>query len=268
MKAIILAAGYATRLYPLTKNMPKALLPIAGRPMLDWFYENLVQTGRFDGVYVVSNHRYYEPFCLWAQKAREQWPDMPLEVLDDGTKDETERLGAVGDVRFAIEKAGIDDDVMVAASDNFITFSLEGFLAEFERTGRDTLLAWHMLDYEDRKNMAIATLDETGRVTRLHEKPDEPETDIAIFAIYLYRRDTLPLIGRFLDEGNNGDSPGRFPAWLYTRKDMQVWFYPGECVDIGTKTHLEAVRERFPDEQSVRDVMVRYSPHRPPKRSI
>lgn len=257
MKAIILAAGYATRLYPLTKNTPKALLPIAGRPMLDWFYDNLAQTGRFDGVYVVSNSRYYEPFCRWADEARKKWPEIPLEVLDDGTKDETERLGAVGDVRFAIEKAGIDDDVMVAASDNFITFSLDGFLAEFERTNCDTLLAWHMPDYEDRKNMAIATLDETGKVVRLHEKPAEPETDIAIFAIYLYRRDTLPMIGQFLDEGNNGDSPGRFPAWLYTKKDMRVWFYPGECVDIGTRAHLEEVHQRFPDEQAVRSVMVK-----------
>ncbi len=257
MKAIILAAGYATRLYPLTKNTPKALLPIAGRPMLDWFYENLVETGKFDGAYVVSNHRYYEPFCRWAEEARKKWPSVPLEVLDDGTKDETERLGAVGDVRFAIEHAGIDDDVMVAASDNFITFPLDGFIAEFERTGRDTLLAWHMPDYEDRKNMAIATLDETGKVVRLHEKPSEPETDIAIFAIYLYNRASLPLIGQFLDEGNNGDSPGRFPAWLYTRRDMGVWFFPGECVDIGTKAHLEEVHERFPDEEAVRKVMVK-----------
>lgn len=257
MKAIILAAGYATRLYPLTQNTPKALLPIAGRPMLDWFYENLAETGRFDGAYVVSNHRYYDAFCRWAENARAQWPNIPLEVLDDGTKDETERLGAVGDIRFAIEKAGIDDDVMVAASDNFITFSLEGYLKEFERTGRDTLLAWHMPDYEDRKNMAIATLNEEGRVLKLAEKPAEPETDIAIYAIYLYKRDTLPMIGRFLDEGNSGDSPGRFPAWLYTRKEMRVWFYPGECVDIGTFAHLEEARRRFPDEKAVRGAMVR-----------
>ena len=257
MKAIILAAGYATRLYPITKNTPKALLPIAGRPMLDWFYDNLAETGRFDGVYVVSNSRYYEPFCRWAETARERWPQISLEVLDDGTKDENERLGAVGDVRFAIDKVGIDDDVMVAASDNFITFSLEGFLAEFEKTGCDTLLAWHMQDYEDRKSMAIATLDETSRVVRLHEKPAEPETDIAIFAIYLYRRDTLPMIGQFMDEGNNGDSPGRFPTWLYTKKDMRVWFFPGACVDIGTHAHLAEVHERFPDEEAVRKVMVR-----------
>ncbi len=256
MKAIILAAGYATRLYPLTKNMPKALLEIAGRPMLDWFTENLVATGRVDGAVVVSNHRYYEKFCDWAEKARGRWPGFPIQVLDDGTRGEDERLGAVGDIRFALENAGIDEDVIVAASDNFITFPLEGMLADFERHGRDTLMACHMADEADRKNMAIATLDADGRVVRLREKPEEPETDIAVYAVYIYRRDTLPLIGQFLDEGNNGDSPGRFPAWLHSRKEMRVWFFPGECIDIGTHAHLDAVRERFPDEAAVRAAMV------------
>ncbi len=256
MKAIILAAGYATRLYPLTKNMPKALLEIAGRPMLDWFTENIVATGRVDGAVIVSNHRYFEYFCAWAEGARRRWPNFPIEVLDDGTRGEDERLGAVGDIRFALEKAAIDEDVMVAASDNFITFSLDGMLDEFQRHGRDTLLACHMADEEGRRSMAIATLDGEGRVVRLAEKPERPETDIAVYAIYCYRRDTLPLIGRFLDEGNNGDSPGRFPAWLYSRREMRVWFFPGECIDIGTPANLDAVRLRFPDEAAVRAAMV------------
>ena len=256
MKAIILAAGYATRLYPLTKNMPKALLEIAGRPMLDWFVENVVQTGRVDGAVIVSNHRYYDRFCAWAERARERWPRFAIEVLDDGTRGEDERLGAVGDIRFALEKAGIDEDVMVAASDNFITFPLDGLFADYAAHGRDTLIACHMADENDRRNMAIATLDADRRVVRLAEKPDEPETDIAVYAIYIYRRDTLPLIARFLDEGNNGDSPGRFPAWLYSRREMRVWFFPGECIDIGTHAHLEAIRARFPDEAAVRAAMV------------
>lgn len=255
MKAIILAAGYATRLYPLTRNTPKALLEIGGRPMLSRLYDNMAASGRFDEVYIVSNHRYYEAFRLWAETASREHPEISIKVFDDGTRDENERLGAVGDIQFAIEKAGCDDDVMVAASDNFITFPLSSFLADFERHGRDTLLAWHMPDAEDRKNMAIAELDDEGRVIDLEEKPAEPRTDIAIYAIYIYRRDTLPMIKQFLAEGNNGDSPGRFPAWLYKRKEMRVWFYPGECIDIGTKAHLDAVRERFPDEDAVRAAM-------------
>lgn len=253
MKAIILAAGYATRLYPLTKNTPKALLSIGGRPMLSWFIDNLLDTGRFDGIYIVSNHRFFEAFTLWAAELTARRPEANVKVLDDGTRDENERLGAVGDIRFAIESERIDDDVLVAASDNFITFSLSGMLSDFARHGKDTLLAWHMADYEDRKNMAIATLDGEGRVIRLREKPADPETDIAIYAIYCYRRDTLPLISRFLDEGSNGDSPGRFPAWLYTKKEMRVWFFPGECVDIGTPANYAEIQERFPNEAAVRE---------------
>ncbi len=256
MKAIILAAGYATRLYPITRDVPKALLEIGGRPMLDWFFDNMAASGRFDGAYLVSNSRYYPAFLDWAEKAAVRHPELPVKVLDDGTGNEQERLGAVGDIAFAIEKAKIDDDIMVAASDNFITFGLDGFLSAFEETGRDTLLAWHMPDAEDRKNMAIAVLDANGNIMDLEEKPQEPKTDIAIYAIYLYRRDTLPLFREFLDTGANGDSPGRFPAWLYKRKEMRVWFYPGECIDIGTKAHLEAVRERFPDEAAVHRAML------------
>lgn len=251
MKAIILAAGYATRLYPLTKTMPKALLPIGGRPMLTWFYENLAATGAFDGVVLVTNERYHAAFLRWGEEARSRFPQLPLTILSDGTKGEEERLGAMGDVQFALEHAHIDDDVLLAASDNFITFSLAGFVKEFARTGRDTLLAWHMPDYEDRKNMAIATIDETGKVLRLHEKPEKPETDIALFALYLYTRQSMGMLSQFLSEGNNGDSPGRYPAWLYSRRDMGVWFFPGECVDIGTPAHLEAVGQRFACEEDV-----------------
>ena len=256
MKAIILAAGYATRLYPLTKNTPKALLEIAGRPMLDRFYDNLCEAHRVDHAYIVSNHRYVQAFESWAEKARTAHPETALTIVDDGTADENERLGAVGDILYAIRQENIDDDIIVAASDNFITFPLKSFFEAYDACGKDMLLAWHMPDYEDRKNMAIATLDENGTVIQLDEKPAEPKTDIAIYAIYIYRRDTLPYIARFLEEGNNGDSPGRFPAWLYSRKEMRTWFYTGECIDIGTLDHLTAVRERFPDEESVRRVLI------------
>lgn len=220
--------------------------------MLSWFMDNLLDTGRFDGAYIVSNHRFYGAFCRWAEDIRKRRPDANVKVLDDGTRDETERLGAVGDIRFAIESERIDDDVLVAASDNFITFSLSGMLEDFDSHGKDTLLAWHMADPVERRNMAIATLDETGRVTTLREKPADPETDIAIYAIYCYRRDTLPLIPRFLDEGNNGDSPGRFPAWLHSKKEMRVWFFPGECIDIGTPANYAEIQKRFPDEAAAR----------------
>ena len=245
MKAIILAAGYAVRLYPLTKDRPKALLPIGGRAMLDFLMDEIATVPEIDEAFVVANSRFAGQFADWADGARTRYPDLKIEVLDDGTDTNENRLGAVGDVRFALDRRNIDDDVLVAASDNFFTFPLNDFVDEFRRHGRDTLLGSHLGWSDELKRFGIATLDENGRVLTLTEKPENPLSDIAIFALYLYRRDTLPLIRQYLDEGNDPDAPGHFPEWLHRRRDVRAYLFRGECIDIGTPASYEEIRRRF-----------------------
>ncbi len=245
MKAIVLAAGYAMRLYPLTKDRPKALLPIGGRAMLDYLMDGIASIPEIDEVYIVSNSRFAAQFGAWAEDARRRYAHLSIDVLDDGTDSNDNRLGAVGDIRFALEQKRIDDDVLIAASDNFFTFPLNDFVDDFRRHGRDTLLGAHLGWTEELKRFAVATLDGEGRVTSLIEKPSEPASDIAIYALYLYRRDTLPLIFQYLDAGNDPDAPGHFPEWLYRRRDLRVYRFTGECIDIGTPEAYREICERY-----------------------
>lgn len=235
MKAIVLAAGYAMRLYPLTKDRPKALLPIGGRAMMDYLIDQIAEISEIDEVFLVSNHRFATQFRQWAEAAPAVWPRLTFHVLDDGTDSNETRLGAVGDIQFALEQGEIDQDVLIAASDNFFTFSLDEFVDTFRRFACDTILGKHLGEGSpDLKRFAVAQIDASGRVTSLVEKPQQPQSDIAVYALYLYRQDTLPLIRQYLAEGNNPDAPGHFPEWLYPRKRVQLHLFEGECVDIGT----------------------------------
>lgn len=247
MKAVILAAGYATRLYPLTKDRPKALLDIGGRTILDHLMAQIAGTGAIDGAHIISNHKFYPQFAEWAQSAAEEnrYAGIDIKVWNDGTSSEEDRLGAVGDIWFGIQAGGIDDDILVAASDNFFTFPLKLFVDDFISHGRDTILAQEFTDMELIKRFAVATLDDRGRVLGLVEKPSEPPTNIGVYALYLYRRDTLPLIGQYLSEGNPPDAPGHFPEWLYERREVRAYLFEGECVDIGTPESYSEAQERF-----------------------
>lgn len=247
MKALILAAGYATRLYPLTKDRPKALLPIAGRPIVDYLLEQLATLPELDEVHVVSNHRFIDAFAQWADQIHTEgrYPGLTIRVWDDGTTSDEDKLGAVGDIQFVLDRAGIQDDLLVAAADNFFTFPLKLFYDAFKEHGCDTLCATRLSDQEALKRFAVATLDGVGRVTALVEKPQVPPTDIAVYALYLYRRDTLPLIRTYLDEGNSPDAPGHFPEWLYPKKEVRAYLFEGECIDIGTPDSYRETCERF-----------------------
>ncbi len=246
MKAIILAAGYATRLYPLTLNTPKALLPIGGTYMMDYLVREIVTLPGMTEIHVVSNHKFAARFEEWRREAEVSWPGMRFFVWDDGTSSNDDRLGAVGDMQYVIEHARLDDDVLVAASDNFFTFPLRIFEAEFRRQGRDMLLAGRIDDIDTLRRFAVATMDEDGRVITLAEKPQEPQSNIGIYALYLYKRETLPRVKEFLDGGNTPDSPGQFPAWLSrVGHPLGAYVFEGECVDIGTPESYREVCERF-----------------------
>ncbi len=234
MKAIILAAGYATRLYPLTENMPKALLPVGGKTIIDHLMDKLMRIPEIDEIHIVSNHRFFETLTDWANKAADRLAPKRIFVWDGMTSSTDTRLGAVGDIRFAIKSANIDDDILIAASDNLMDKPLDGFLDDFRAHGNDLLLAGKLPDINECRRYAVLELDNENRVIGLTEKPEQPKTDIVAYALYLYRRDTLPLITEYLDNGNDPDAPGHFPEWLYKRKDVRAYIYDGECVDIGT----------------------------------
>lgn len=247
MIAILLVAGYATRLYPLTVNTPKPLLPVAGRAMLDYIVDEIDTLPDITRIVLISNHRFATHFEEWAEVRREVNPNTPIVVLDDGTTDNQTRLGAIGDIQFAIDKLGIDDDVVIVAGDNLFTYRMKDMYDFFRETGKDMLVAVRVDEADQLKKLAVASLDEDGKVLKMVEKPEEPESNTAIYATYFYRKETLPLIREYLDEGNTPDAPGNFPSWLYKRQDVYAFRADGTCIDIGTPENYRDVCERFPD---------------------
>lgn len=231
MKAIILAAGYATRMYPLTENKPKALLPLRGKPVINYIIEQINNLACVNGIFVVTNSRFYPHFNEWAKNAP---TTLPVEVLDDGTTNNENRRGAVGDVAFTINEKKIDDEILVIASDNYFTFDLREQLAKFRETGSDTLAAIRLDDEEKLKAFAVAVLSAEGKVLELEEKPQKPKSNTAIFAIYFFRKETVPLFEKYLREGHSPDNIGAFPQWLLQNHDLYAYKMNGECYDIGT----------------------------------
>ena len=239
MKAIILLAGYATRMYPLTENMPKALLPIKGKPVVDYIVEQINKLPQVDTIYAVTNSKFFPHFSKWAKTA----PTLiPIEVLDDGTTSNENKRGAIGDIHFTITEKNIDDELFIVAGDNYFTYDLTEQHEVFRQTGCDTIVGKELDDIEQLKAFAVAKLDENGKVLHLVEKPDKPESNIGIFASYFYRKDTIPLFKQYLDEGNNPDSPGYFPGWLYKIRDIYTYTMNGDGYDIGTIEMYEQLK--------------------------
>jgi glucose-1-phosphate thymidylyltransferase len=238
MKLLVIAAGYATRLYPLTLDRPKALLHVGGRPLLDRVLDALAGIGA-DETYVVTNARFAPQFEAWAAGMR------GVRILDDGTTSEEDKLGAIGDIAFVLGEALVDDDLVVVAGDNLFSEDLADF-GRYARERDEPVLA--LYDVGDLAQMskynAIET-DAEGRITFFEEKPAAAKTTLTGIALYFYPRRMLPLIRQYLVEGNNPDQPGRLVEWLYSRVDFYTWRVPGRWYDIGSAETLREADEAF-----------------------
>ena len=234
MKAVVLAAGYATRLYPLTETIAKPLLPVGGRPMLDHLLDRIREVGEIDAVHVVTNAKFAAAFAAWAA-AR---PDVV--VHDDGTTSEDDRLGAIGDVAFVIDAAGLDgEELLVVAGDNLFDFSLAEYVAWWRTKGEASAVALHDVgDLELATRYGIVALGAGERVESFEEKPAEPSSTLAATATDLYHRAHVPLVRRYLAEGNSPDQPGRFIAWLAEREPVYGYRFAGDWRDIGDARQL------------------------------
>ena len=241
MKALILAAGYATRLYPLTLDRPKALLHVGGKPMLDHLMEQLEQVEGLDEVYVVTNSKFAGAFREWAA-ARS---GLPLRIIDDGTVDDDSKLGAIGDLDLTIREADLDDDLIVLAGDNLFSESIAPFPVFALRKGGPALGVYDVGDLDTIRRYSVIELDDDDRVTRLEEKPERPRSTLAGIALYFYPRSALRYVREYLEDGNNPDQPGRLVQWLYPRTAVYGWRVPGRWFDVGSKETLAEADRAF-----------------------
>jgi len=232
MKAIILAAGYATRLYPLTTHTPKALLPIKGKPNLDLIIENLQKIDEINEIILVSNGKFYDIFLEWSKSYKGK---IPLDIVNDHTTSNETRLGAIGDIMLAIKEKNINEDTVILASDNYFSFDLKDVYDYYKEKNADTLIA----SYADEKTLkqrryAIAVLDSNNKILDFEEKPEHPKTNTIVHSIYFYKKESLSLLNQYIEEGNSKDALGFFPSWLCKKKATYCYVADGECYDIGT----------------------------------
>jgi glucose-1-phosphate thymidylyltransferase len=226
MKALILAAGYATRLRPLTDSVPKMLLPLAERPMLDYLLDRILEVDEIEEIHLVTNAQFVEAFRDWAPEA--------VTIHDDGTTSNEDRLGAIGDIAFTIGRAGLEgEDLLVVAGDNLIGYSLPEFVDFWQEKGGSAIAVHEVADRSLLPHYGVVELDDADRVVGLEEKPAEPKSNLAATAAYLYRGADLELLPRYLGEGNAPDAPGNFAVWLHTRAPLYGYRFSGEWHDIG-----------------------------------
>lgn len=237
MKAVILAAGYATRLYPITRNKPKALLSVGGRPMIDHLMDRVDVVEKIAETVLVTNSLFYQPLSAWAKsRAQKSSSKKPIRVLNDGTFSNADRLGATGDLRFALREARISEDLLVLASDNLFDEDLRAFVARFEELGTGVLIG--MIDVGDPSKAAgrYGTIETSadGEVTAIEEKPLEPRTSRVSMGVYAISRRVLPFLDEYLSGREVKDAPGHFIKWLLDHVEVHAYEFKGRWYDIGS----------------------------------
>lgn len=240
MKCLILAAGYATRLYPLTKDFPKPLLQVQHKPILDWLIDDLDTDGTIDAYIVISNHRFDHHFEAWAKNKRQN-----IIVLDDGTQTNETRLGAVKDIQFAIEQLSLDEDLLVIAGDNLLDFSLVQFLSYAKGKNASCVMRYYESDKKRLLKSGVVTVDEHDRVLQMTEKSSVPATHWCCPPFYFYCKQDVPLVKEGILAGCGTDAPGSFIAWLCTQAPVYAMEMPGSRYDIGDLESYHAVQEIF-----------------------
>ena len=245
MKVIILAAGYATRLYPLTLTQPKPLLPVAGKPMIEYVLDNLTPIGGIDRVYIVTNNKFAGHFQKWSDHYRATGSKLNFTIVNDGSTDDTNKLGAIGDIHFVLKTQNVDDDLIVVAGDNLFSQKLGDFGKCCRGKNAPVLAIYDVGNLEEIKKYNSISTDATGRITFFEEKPKNPTSTLTGIALDYYPKSTIQLIKQYITEGNNPDQPGRLVQWLYTRTTVYTWRVPGLWFDIGSKETLDEANRIF-----------------------
>lgn len=233
MKAIILVGGFATRLYPLTQNTPKALLPINDTPILDYIMKKLERVKEIDEVVIVGNSFFKNNFETWL---KEKDFSFPVRIINDNGKDNASKPGALGGLRYSLNHMeDVDDDIFLLAGDNYFDFELAPFVDYYRKHNNDCLLGGY---FDDKvylgKNFGVVELDENEKVLGMEEKPAEPKSNIGLYAFYLFKNGIKDKLEKYFEEGNNPDALGFFISWLKDRQDMYCYVTKENCFDIGT----------------------------------
>jgi len=230
MKAVILAGGFARRMGRLGIRTPKALLPIAGRPVIEHILERMQGLG-IDKVFVSTNKRFEQEFSDWAAKTA---AGLVIELVVEPAMEEGQKLGSIGGLQFLIEQKSIEEDILVVNGDNLFGSGLEGFISFYKAKKAFTFGVYDTRSIDEAQKMGVVLSDQSGQVMDFEEKPENPKSTLVSTGIYLFPRETLPLIKQYTDEGNSTDRMGDFLAWLMKRQALFSFRFDGIWFDIGS----------------------------------
>lgn len=238
MTCIVLAAGYATRMYPLTLNFPKPLLEVGGKKIIDWLLDDMESSG-VDRTVVISNHKFIDQFSSWAKTRRNTI------VIDDGSVDNDHRLGAVKDIEFAIESLNLDDDLIILAGDNVLDFSFKKFIEYGKAKGTTCIMRHYQPSIEKLRKTGVVVVDENDRVLSMEEKPQSPKSNWAVPPFYFYTREDSKMIKEGIAAGCGTDAPGSFISWLVTKRPVHAYEMPGHRYDVGSIEGYEKIKAEY-----------------------
>lgn len=240
MKCLILAAGYATRLYPLTENFPKPLLKVGEKTILDHLVDDIDTSGEVDGYVVISNHKFAPHFEEWAKTKTQN-----ITVVDDGTVSNETRLGAVKDIQFAIDTLGLDSDMLVIAGDNVLDFSLTKFISYGKAKNTSCIMRYFEPEHKKLLKCGVVTVDGNDKVTEMTEKSPTPATNWCCPPFYYYTKEDAGLVNEGINEGCGTDAPGSYIAWLCKKTEVHAMEMPGSRYDIGNLESYEKVKAEY-----------------------
>ena len=240
MKCLILAAGYATRLYPLTENFPKPLLAVGEKTILDWLVDDIDTAGLIDEYVVISNHKYAHHFDAWAAGKTQK-----ITVVDDGTSTNETRLGAVKDIQYAVETLGLDDELLVIAGDNVLDFSLTRFMAYAKQKNTSCVMRYYEASETRLRKCGVAQINEDDLILALEEKPEQPKSHWCVPPFYFYTREDAQRVKQGIAQGCGTDAPGSYIAWLTTQTKVHAMEMPGSRYDIGNLESYRQVQESY-----------------------
>jgi glucose-1-phosphate thymidylyltransferase len=237
VKAVVVAAGYATRLYPLTRTIAKPLLPLAERPMVDYLVDRLEEVTELDAVHVVTNAKFAADFGRWAEASSRH---VEIAIHDDGTSSDADRLGPIGDIAFVLDEGGLaGEDVLVSAGDNLFDYSLPEMVAFTQAKGDASSVA--LLELDDMalvSQYGVVELDAEERIVSFVEKPADPRTNLVATATYFLHRAHAGLVHTYLADGESPDQMGNFIHWLHQRVPVYGYRFEGAWIDIGDSRQL------------------------------
>lgn len=239
---MILAGGYATRLYPLTRDKPKPLLEVAGRPIVDHIIKKIEEIEEIDEIFIVTNDKFYGHFQGWLSEFKSE---KRIKIVNDGTTSNEDRLGSLGDVNFVIEKENIKESILVVAGDNLFEFSLRKFAESHKEHNKSAVALYDVQDKELAKLYGIVGVNEKGKMIEFEEKPAEPKSTLASTGVYIYPPHVLPMLQEFVKRYMNSDKAGNFLEWLHKKEHVYCYITKEKWLDIGNFDQLEKARREF-----------------------